>query len=156
MLDPHDVIAPGALLIGLIMVGLALGRLIVWIKGAPTAANPWDAEIEHDLQQTDAVPVCHHCLTQVTPGQWFCESCGCAVGPYNNYMPYVDCFSEGEVFRNGVTDRLPRNALVVCGYMLLSFTYLIFAPVYWFFFFKNLKHVRSEANLGEGNAEKPA
>jgi hypothetical protein len=156
MLSPYDVIAPGALLIGLAMAGGAVGKLIVWIKDARAVADPWDAEIGRGLQEPDAVPVCHHCLTQVPPGQWFCESCGYAVGPYNNYMPYVDCFSAGEVFRNGVTDRRSRNPLTICGYLLLSFSYLILAPIYWFFLFKNLNRVREEAHSGEVRAEEPA
>jgi len=130
MLAPYDVIASITLPIGLAMAGLVLWRLITLIKDAPAAADPWDVEVEHGLQQADAVPVCHHCLTEVPPGQWFCESCGGAVGPYNKYMPYVYCFSEGEVFRNGVTDRLPRNTLTVCGYLLLSLNYFVFAPIY--------------------------
>jgi uncharacterized membrane protein len=49
-------------------------------------------------------------------------------------------FSQGEVLRNGVTDKLPHNTLIVAGYLLLSLcTYFVFAPIYWIFLFRHLK-----------------
>jgi hypothetical protein len=111
-------------MIGLVVVfalaGFAVWRLFNWINRAPVRPDPWDAATEQAVQQPDALPVCHRCLTPAPPGQWFCETCGCAVGPYNNYMPYVDCFSEGEVFRNGVTARMPRSLLILGGYFLIT------------------------------------
>ena len=116
--------------------------------------DPWDAATDEAVRQPDAVPVCHHCLTQVPPGQWFCETCGCAVGPYNNYMPYLNCFSDGEVYRNGVTDHMRRSALVIAGYLLISFTYSFFAPIDWALVFRNLFRDRYEAMSSPG--ENPA
>jgi hypothetical protein len=55
-------------------------------------------------------------------------------------MPYLNLFSEGEVLRNGVHDKQPQNALIVAGYLILSLNlYVVFAPIYWIFLFRNLK-----------------
>lgn len=150
MLGPHDVIGPGALLIGMVMAGLVLWRIVVWIRNAPLHPDPWDAAIEQDMQDPGAVHVCHRCFSPVSAAGWFCERCGSAVGPYNNLMPYVRIFSEGEVFRNGVTDRLRASPLIVAGYFLYSLTsYVVFAPVYWFFLFKKLRQsARNNPSVG--------
>ncbi len=71
--------------------------------------------------------------------------CGAAVGSYNNWMPYVYVFSQGEILRNGVTDKLRVGPFIIMGYLLYSLlTYFIFAPIYWFFFFKNLRRLKEE------------
>lgn len=153
-----------------VMAGFAFWRLLLWIKNAPVHPDPWDDATEQAVRQPDAVPVCHHCLTQVPPGQWFCETCGCAVGPYNNYMPYLKVFSEGEVFRNGVTAKMPANFLIIVGYFLLScpglvallisyptrltplglvlmVVYLSGLAVYWLLLFRNLFGRQPEGTL---------
>jgi len=137
------------MLVAMVVGGVAIYRLVRWVGAAPTTPVPWSAELETSLQEPDAVPVCHHCFTPCPPRGWFCENCGGAVGAYNNLMPYVNVFSIGEVFRNGVTEKLRINALMVGGYMLLSYHYLVFAPIYWFFLFKNLKRVREQARATE-------
>jgi|SRR5580765_2086584 len=128
-----------AAIIGLTAVGVfSFWRLLRWIRSAPVKPDPWDEATEAAVQAEDAVPVCHHCLTPARPDQWFCEHCGCAVGPYNNMMPFLNVFSEGEVFRNGVFAHVRRTPLTVFGYLLGSLAnYLIFAPVYWFFLFRH-------------------
>jgi hypothetical protein len=66
------------------------------------------------------------------------------VGEYNNYLPFEYLFSEGEVLRNGTFLKLPRSFLVIGGYLLFSIAvYVIFAPIYWFFLFRNV--LRPEA-----------
>ena len=145
MSGPHEIIAPGALPIGLALAGLVVWRMIAWVKNAPAVPDPWDAEIENGVQQPESVCLCHRCFTPTPPAGWFCEDCGGAVGPYNNLMPYVQVFSEGEVFRNGVTDKTRANPLVIGGYLLGSLSaYLVFAPVYWFFLFRNLRRIKRE------------
>jgi len=138
--DPNLIV--GELAIGgFVLVGL--WRLIVWIRDAPSTPDPWSAEIEESLQQADATPICHRCLTPHQADARFCGHCGSAVGTYNNWMPYVDIFSQGEVFRNGVTDKLRVGPLTIIGYLIYSLgNYFIFAPIYWFFFFKNLKRLK--------------
>ena len=116
----------------------------------PTSPDPWDKEIEKAVHEPEAVEVCHRCFDPVTPGSWFCKNCGCAVGPYNNLMPYLYVFSQGEVLRNGGNDKLPRNALVVAGYLFVSLNqYLVFAPIYWIFLFRNLKRQKESVEQAE-------
>ncbi len=140
--DPNKIVA------GLGVAGLLLGglwRLGVWVRSSPVKPNPWSAEIEASLQAEDATPICHRCLTPHSNVAWFCEHCGSAVGTYNNLMPYVYVFSQGEVLRNGVTDKLRADPLIIIGYLIYSScSYLIFAPIYWFFLFKNLKKLKLE------------
>jgi hypothetical protein len=82
------------------------------------------------VQDADAVPICHHCLTQIPPGQWFCETCGTSVGPYNNVMGYLSWFSYGEVLRNGVGARMRASPVVLGGYCLITFNGLM-AMMLW-------------------------
>jgi ribosomal protein L40E len=160
--DPNTIIG-GVALGGLAFSGL--WRFIVWVREAPVRPDPWDAETEQKLSEPEAVEVCHRCLIQQPPNAWFCEHCGSAVGPYNNWMPYIHIFSIGEVLRNGVMDKLRPNVLTISGYLLLSvnffffiiiiirphiassgFVLLIFAALllYWFLLFKNLKRLWEE------------
>ena len=128
----------------IVVVG-AIGfmRFLRWVNTAPLHPDPWDEELERAVKQDDAVPVCHHCFSPAPPGQWFCESCGTAVGPYNNWMPYLYVFSQGEVLRNGVTDRVRRSPLTLMGYFLISLNcFLVFAPVFWFLL---LRHWRTDS-----------
>ena len=119
--DPNLMI--GELALG----GLALWafwRLIVWIRDAPVRPDPWDAEVEQKLSDPETAEVCPHCLTEQPPTAWFCKGCGRAIGPYNNLMPYVQIFSEGEVFRSGTSDRLRRGPLIPIGYFLISLSFV--------------------------------
>jgi hypothetical protein len=141
-------IDPKQLIVGLAVIGLGLAgfwRLIIWVRDAPAKPDPWDAETQQKLSGPDAVQVCHHCFTAQTDNAWFCGCCGSAVGPYNNLMPYVCIFSEGEVFRNATSGKIRASLLTVGGYVLLSLTsYALFAPIFWFSFFKNLKQSGTE------------
>ena len=140
--DPNLIIGEFAIS-GFVLVGL--WRLFIWIRDAPSTPNPWSVEIEESMQQADATPICHRCLTSHQTDAQFCEHCGSAVGTYNNWMPYVYIFSQGEVLRNGVTDKLRASPLTIIGYLIYSLAnYFIFAPIYWFFFFKNLKRLKQE------------
>ncbi len=138
---------PDLLIAKTAMVGLAAAfawRLIVWVREAPAKADPWDEETENKLSEPEAVQVCHRCFTEQPENAWFCRHCGSAVGPYNNLMPYVSIFSEGEVFRNGASGSLRPSPLIVTGYLLLSLSYGFFAPIFWFSFFRNLKRVKEK------------
>jgi len=140
--DPAAAIVGGLALGGLAL--LALWRLIVWVRDAPVRPDPWDAEVGEKLSDPEAVEVCPHCLTEQPPTAWFCKKCGRAVGPYNNLMPYVCIFSEGEVFRNGVAGRFRHRTLVLIGFILISLsTYFVFALIYLSFLWYNWKHVNS-------------
>jgi ribosomal protein L40E len=158
--NPNQMVA-GLGVVFLLLAGL--WRLIAWVREAPPKPDPWDADVERKLEEPDSVEVCHHCLTRQPPNAWFCEHCGSAVGPYNNWMPYIHIFSIGEVLRNGVMDKLHPNVLTISGYLLLSVNFLfvnIVRPhitslgfvllnftallLYWFFLFKNLKRSKEE------------
>lgn len=124
------------------VTGLALYSIFQRVKRASPTANPWDAETDKHLQEADALPICHHCLTPQEPrhNHWFCPNCGAAVGEYNNYLPFVRVFSEGEVLRTGTAGLMKSNFLIVAGYFLCSLIlYTAAAPVYWYFLLKNLK-----------------
>ncbi len=164
--DPNMVIA-GFAVGGLVFA--VFWRFIVWIRDAPVKPDPWDAEVEQKLSEPEAQEVCPHCFTEQPPAAWFCAHCGSAVGPYNNMMPYVQIFSEGEVFRNGTSNRLRNSPLILVGYFLLSLNFaplVIFRPFdswllsllillallsYWSSLLKNLK--RSKAEQAESQRE---
>jgi hypothetical protein len=135
--DPNHMVAGWGM--GFLLLA-GLWRLIAWVREAPAKPDPWDAEVERQLAESEALEVCPHCLTPQPPNAWFCGHCGSAVGPYNNMMPYLNVFSEGEVFRNGASDCLRKKPLIIAGYLLFSLSaYVVFAPVFWFFLFKNLE-----------------
>jgi hypothetical protein len=72
------------------------------------------------------------------------------VGPYNNLMPYLNIFSEGEVFRNGASGRFRNQPVILIGYFLISLgSYALFAPIYWFFLLSSLKQPPKEAGSAE-------
>lgn len=140
--DPNQVVA-GLGVVFLLLAGM--WRFITWVREAPQKPDPWDAEIERQLEEPEALEICHRCFNPQPPNGWFCEHCGSAVGPYNNLMPFLNVFSEGEVLRNGVTNRLRHNPLIITGYLLFSLSaFSAFAPIFWFFLFKNLKKPREE------------
>lgn len=123
----------------------ALGQLIRWVRAATPKPDPWGAEVEAALQSEDATPICHRCLTPHSELAWFCGHCGSAVGTYSNLMPFVYVFSQGEVFRNGVTDKFRVSPLLITGYLLYSLiSYAIFAPLFWYFFLKNLQRQKEQ------------
>jgi hypothetical protein len=140
--DPYQVIG-GFGISFLLLTGL--WRLIVWVREAPIKPDPWDAAVAQKLSEPETAEVCPHCLTQQPPTAWFCSHCGKAVGPYNNLMPFLNVFSEGEVFRNGTTGRFRNRPVIIIGYMLLSLAaYSFFAPIFWYFLLSNLKRPLSE------------
>ncbi|MGD0206576.1 MAG: zinc ribbon domain-containing protein [Verrucomicrobiota bacterium] len=140
--DPNQIVA-GLGVAFLLLAGL--WRFVGWVREAPQKPDPWDAEFERRLEAPETQEVCCHCSTPQEPGAWFCKHCGSAVGPYNNLMPYVHIFSEGEVFRNGVTGRFRNRPFIFIGYVLITLGINpIFAPIYWFFLLSNLKHPHNE------------
>ena len=122
--------ATGYVVIGIFLSVIGIWKLLAWINAAPVRPDPWDTETSEEIEQAGAAPVCHRCLTPQKPGSWFCERCNAAVGPYNNMMPYLNVFSEGEVFRNGLSQRVRNRPLVITGYLLLSLsTFPVIGPL---------------------------
>jgi hypothetical protein len=136
-------------------LGLTIYRVMRWVMEAKRTPDPWGTGISEALDREDAVPICHHCLTEQEHSGWFCPHCGAIVGPYCNYMPYLYVFSQGELFRAGVTEHLRRSPLVAIGYFLASlglFTLIaplgwLMLPFYWIFLLSNFQRVehREEA-----------
>jgi len=47
-----------------------------------------------------------------------------------------------------VNDKLPKNALIVAGYLLFSLNqYLVFAPIYWILLYRNLKRQKESTSV---------
>jgi hypothetical protein len=156
----------GGFAVGALLMAAAW-RLIAWVRSAPLTPDPWDAETEKKIQEPETPEICPHCLTELPPTAWFCQRCGRAVGPYNNWMPYLQVFSEGEVFRNATCDRLRSSPLILIGYFLLSLTFLlsiILQPFgswllslvmllallsYWSSFLKNLERSKEDQPGGQ-------
>jgi hypothetical protein len=135
--DPNLIV--GGYGLGLLALAV-LWQLIAWVREAPPTPDPWDAEVERKLQEPETREICHRCLTPHEPGTWFCKHCGAAVGPYNNLMPFLNVFSEGEVLRNGVGGRFRNRPLIVIGYFLITLgIFPILAPIYWLSFLLNWK-----------------
>ncbi len=132
----------------LVLLGVfaaALYIFIRWIVDAPRTPDPWGDETEQALNNEESLPVCDHCLTPQSHNGWFCPHCGATVGPYINYMPFIYVFSQGEVLRAGVTERLRRSPLIIMGFLVFSFgmfamasIFVLLVPVYWYLLFKNL------------------
>jgi len=141
-------LAPFLCVIG---TGVAIYRLARWVAESPVTPDPWGEEIAREINGPDAIEACPHCATPQSTTAWFCPHCGSAVGPYNNLMPYVCLFSEGEVLRNGTTGKFRINVLTIAGYFLCSLvTYVIFAPLFWY---RLLRNLRSQSAQGEQSAE---
>jgi len=135
--DP-DILVGAWAIGGLLLV--FLWRLFIWLRNLPVPPDPWDAETEKRLHEPDAVEICHRCFTPHTSQGWFCKHCGAAVGPYNNLMPYVMIFSEGEVLRAGASGKLKRSPLIVIGYLLIALSFnVFFVPIYLGLLLRNLK-----------------
>ena len=115
--DPNLIV--GSYGLGLLALAV-LWRLIAWVREAPPSPDPWDAATEQKLQDPEIQEICHRCLTPHEPGTWFCKHCGAAVGPYNNLMPFLNVFSEGEVLRNGVSARFRNRPFIALGYCLIA------------------------------------
>lgn len=138
------------------IVAAVIYGVIRWVREAKDLSpDPWGAEVEKVIQDPQTRPLCHHCLLPQEKEGWFCPECGAATGQYNNYMPWVMVFSQGEVFRAGVNEKFRRSPLIACGYVLCSLAcYAVFAPVYWYFLFKNLRRAPIPNGEDRGSAAK--
>jgi hypothetical protein len=125
-------------------------RTILWLAEGPRQPDPWDETVTALINEPEATRLCHRCMTPHDQAVHFCSECGAAVGDYNNLLPWVNTFSEGEVFRNGAVLPVRRSPLVIGGYLVSSFAayamfggtfsilFAVLVLLYWFRFFKNL------------------
>ncbi len=122
-------------LLGLIFLAvlvIAIYRIIGWVMEAPRTADPWGPEIDELLDREETLPLCDNCLAPQEHNGWFCPECGCTVGPYCNYLPYVYLFSQGELLRSGTTQPIRKKTpIILFGYLLSPCIVPLLAPVYW-------------------------
>ena len=88
-----------------------------WLR--ETAAKE-PAEQPTETVPDDAVPVCHRCLTPNEPAAHFCSACGASIGLCNNYLPWEQISSVGEVARSGVGPEARFTPLRTVGYVLFG------------------------------------
>jgi hypothetical protein len=132
-----------------IVIGFGIYRFIQHFRGLVPRPDPWGKEIEAAVYNDSAVPLCHRCFTEHENTTLFCPKCGAAVGDYNNVMPWVQVFSEGEVLRNSLFDRLRVNAITIAGFFVFTLALgvitgvgLILMPFFWAMFAKNVARNR--------------
>ena len=132
---------PNMLVAELAAVGIGitlLWRYFAHVRKSPRTPDPWDAKTEQEL--SEAKEVCPHCLTEQPTTAWFCKGCGRAIGPYNNLMPYVQIFSEGEVFRNSTNRHFQKRPWILFGYFLIfGAMFPLLAPFYLVWLLTNWK-----------------
>ena len=122
------------------VAGVFFWRGLRWFWQRKPHPNPWNEETEARIQQSDAVPLCTRCLEPHEPTAQFCPNCGLPVDSLVPFSPYLYVFALGDVLVSGTTRKFRVNWLTVFGYIFLSsIEYTIFAPVYWFLLFRNLK-----------------
>jgi len=139
----HAQIGQGELTVGLIgLVAVAacgIWGLARWLVSGPASPEPWDDQIAAAVEGENALPLCHLCLTQQNGSADFCSECGAPVGQYTNWLPYPYLFSIGHTLRIGTTENFKRSPLIILGFILFALAeYMLFAPVYWFLFLRNL------------------
>ncbi|HXI71296.1 MAG TPA: zinc ribbon domain-containing protein [Verrucomicrobiae bacterium] len=141
--DPNQIVAWFGVA-GLLLA--AFLRLILWVRAATPKPEPWGAEVEQKLLEPETAEACPHCSTPLLPTALFCPHCGRAVDSYNNWVPYVYSFSDGDVFRKNTSGQLRVKWLIVIGYLLL-FACKIgipISPLLCIFFFLNQQRIKQE------------
>ena len=127
----------------------SLGEIITsrfreWIRSFERP-NPWPDELDIAIRAPDAVPICHHCMTPCDFPAWFCPTCGAAVGPYNNTMPYIYIFSIGEALRSGVGPEANLTPFRATAYVVMGLMqYWVFAPLYFIRLYRNYRKLKSK------------
>ena len=125
----------------------SLGRIFTdaarrWWRSLDTP-NPWSDELDDAVRAPDAIPVCHRCTTPCEFPVWFCPTCGAAVGPYNNILPFVRIYSVGEALRSGVGPEAHFTPFRTMAYVCVGLMeYQVFAPVYFVRLFLNCRRMR--------------
>lgn len=119
-------------------------RIRAWWRSLDTP-NPWSDELDVAVRAPDAIPVCHRCATPCDLPVWFCPSCGAAVGPYNNVMPYIYIFSIGEALRSGVGPEAHFTPFRIVAYVSIGVAeYTVFAPLYLLQLYRNYGKLKNQ------------
>jgi hypothetical protein len=125
---------------------ILLSRIRAWWLSLDRA-DPWPDELNDAVRGPDAIPVCHRCLKPCDRPVWFCPSCGAAIGPYNNVMPYIDIFSIGEAFRSGVGPEAHFTPFRTVAYGTLGLAcYSVLAPLYFLRLNRNYRRLKEARN----------
>lgn len=128
----------GILATEVLILGAAV-RCIRRLAQAPRSPDPWDETVDAEIEQADATPLCHRCLSPHRLGINFCPDCGAPVGQYTNWLPFPQLFSVGHALRIGTSGEFKRTPLTVLGFLLFSLgEYALFVPVYWFVFIRRI------------------
>jgi hypothetical protein len=128
-----------AVLGGLLLLCCGVRWRLRWLQASPRTSDPWEAALNEAVQGDDAVPLCHRCLAPHDPQAHFCHDCGAAVGSYTNWLPFPQLFSVGHILRVGTDGRFKHSPLTISGFIFLSIAeYHLFAPIYWFLFFRGI------------------
>jgi hypothetical protein len=118
-----------------IVMWLAIQAYRRWMPENPPATETSGSgdEVNTAIEESGlAQPLCLRCLTPHEPTAYFCPHCNAAVGPYNNWMPYLYVYSEGQWLRDASVSPTRSPWLIHLGYGLLSFAVLgPFAPILW-------------------------
>ena len=131
-----------------IFLGAGIYLFARWVRGAPARPDPWENAPSPSAENAEAAaesPVCLRCLTPHKPEAYFCPHCGSAVGPYNNWMPYLEVFSEGQLLRGATQPAGRFTPFIVIGYLLFSLPLfasratMFLAPIYWYLLWRNFR-----------------
>lgn len=137
------------------LASIAVWRCIVWVRDAPVPEEPWGQEIDRQLQDDTAQPVCPRCLEPFADTDSWCPHCHITLNPWVNLDPYLFMFSVGELLRNGVSERFRIRPLIVIGYFIVPFAIgvgyfisptvsrfsLVVVLLYWFRFCRHLQEL---------------
>jgi hypothetical protein len=135
------------------LVAWLVVRWFITLIRKPATPDPWGPEVAAALEDPNTTPLCPHCQCPHDNATWFCPECGRSVGEFNNITPYLYLFSLGETLREGTSGRIRKDWVTVVGFVLLSLIeYAIFAPVYWFFLFRNLSRQAQRPPGGNDSA----
>jgi hypothetical protein len=127
--------------------------LVRWLFRGPIQPDPWSDEIAAELKAEEAAPLCHRCLCPHGASADFCPECGAPVGTYTNWLPFPYLFSIGHMLRIGTAGEFRHSPLTIIGFFLFGLVeYALFAPVYWFVFFRSLLHRAPAGPPAEANS----
>lgn len=135
-------ITPENLVAIVAIAGLVFG--LIWKVGqsvynSTTPPDPWDETTAASIENEEATPLCHKCLSPHNTSEDFCPDCGAPVGTYTNWLPYPYLFSIGHSLRIGTNGEFRRSPLTIVGFLFLSLVeFSLFVPLYWIVFLKKL------------------
>jgi hypothetical protein len=132
---------------------------VTWIRrlASKTASDPWPREVDVEVRDPSAIPLCVNCTFPQEGHYWFCPYCGFPAGDFVTSMPYLYIFALGESMRRGVTGPPEKDAALSTFLTIIAACqYSVFAPLYWYWMFRKSRGKpicmtwRREPNLEKG------